>query len=166
MFGSMRFAIHAVGQNMDPTESLTPKGSGTEAETESEISTGTAPIDGESRTVEVNCTGFVRREVGNARFSYTFEGSTLRDFLEAFFEEYDVADLLIAETEAEATAHGWAPYDGDPPGTWKKNPEGEQTRAYARITINGRFNELLAGLDTELEDGDRVGLMYPFMFCV
>lgn len=97
--------------------------------------------------------------------SYTFEGETLREFLESFFEEYDVEDLLIAETEADATAHGWAPTNGDPPGSWRKNPEGEQTRSFARVAINGRFNEHLDGLDTVLEDGDRVSLMFPFMFC-
>jgi molybdopterin converting factor small subunit len=31
--------------------------------------------------------------------------------------------------------------------------------------VNGRFNEQLDGFDTELTDGDRVALMYPFMFC-
>ena len=116
-------------------------------------------------TVEINCTGHVRTEIGRHSFEYTFEGTTLRELLAAFFEEYDVADMLIAETEKEAQTSGWAPTDGDPPGTWRKNPAGEQTRAFARIAINGRFNEHLDGLDTELEDGDRVALMYPFMFC-
>ncbi len=117
-------------------------------------------------TVRVRCTGHVRTAIGSHSFEYTFEGETLREFLDAFFEEYDVADMLIAETEAEATSHGWAPIDGEPPGTWKKNPEGDQTRAFARVAINGRFNEHLDGLDTKLEDGDRVSLMYPFMFCL
>lgn len=116
-------------------------------------------------TVDVRCTGHVRMEVGQKQFDFTFVGDTLRAFLDAFFEEYDVADLLIAETEAEATAHGWVPADENPPGTWKKNPEGEQTKAFARVVVNGRFNEHLEGLDTELEDGDRVALMYPFIFC-
>lgn len=116
-------------------------------------------------TVTVRCTGHVRREVGTPDLEYTFAGSTLRDLLEQFFEDYEVADLLIAETEREATADGWAPIEGEPPGTWRKNPEGEQTRAYARILVNGRFNEHLDGLDTRLEDGDRVALMNPFMFC-
>ncbi len=31
--------------------------------------------------------------------------------------------------------------------------------------VNGRFNEHLDGLDTELADSDRVSLMYPFIFC-
>lgn len=116
--------------------------------------------------VTVRCTGHVRSAVGTHELEFTFEGSTLREFLEEFFESYQVEDLLIAETEADATAPGWAPKPETLPGTWRKNPEGEQTRAYARICVNGRFNELYEGFDTELEDGDRVALMNPFMFCV
>ncbi|AAV46914.1 MULTISPECIES: MoaD/ThiS family protein [Haloarcula] len=116
-------------------------------------------------TVEVRCTGHVRRVVGEPALSYTFEGNTLRDFLDAFFQEYDVGDMLIAETEADATTEGWAPEIADLPGDWAKNPEGEQTRCYARVAVNGEFNEHLDGLDTELETGDRIGLLYPFIFC-
>lgn len=116
-------------------------------------------------TVDVVCTGHVRTAIGDHRFEYTFDGKTLRDFLEAFFDDYDVESLLIAETEDEATAHGWAPKPDELPGTWRKNPEGDQTRAYARICINGRFNEHANGFDTVLEDGDRVALMKPFFFC-
>lgn len=118
-----------------------------------------------TRTVTVVCTGHVYDAVGEHRFPYTFEGTTLRELLAALFEEYDVADMLIAETEADATHGGWAPAPEELPGTWKKNPEGEQTRKYARVTVNGRFNEHLDGLDTRLNDGGRVGLIYPFMFC-
>ncbi|WP_137284751.1 ubiquitin family protein [Halorussus salinisoli] len=116
-------------------------------------------------TVEVRCTGHVRTAIGESKLEFTFEGTTLRDFLDAFFAEYDVKDLLIAETEDEASTSGWADPPDDLPGTWKKNPEGEQTRTYARVTVDGTFNEHLAGLDTRLDDGDRVGLMYPFIFC-
>lgn len=125
----------------------------------------TTPEPTAETTVTVRCTGRVRDAVGTHELSFSFEGDTLREFLEAFFERHDVAEFLIAETEAEATAPGWAPTPEELPGTWKKNPEGEQTRAYARVCINGRFNEHLDGLDTELEDGDRVSLMYPFIFC-
>ncbi|MEY7848048.1 pterin cluster protein [Natrarchaeobius sp. A-rgal3] len=117
-------------------------------------------------TVTVRCTGHVRTAVGAHELEYRFTGTTLRAFLEDFFAEYDVEELLIAETEAEATARGWAPAPEDLPGTWRKNPEGEQTRPYARVCINGRFNEHYDGFETELEDGDRVALVYPFMFCV
>ncbi len=126
----------------------------------------TPATEPEATTVEVRPTGHVRAEVGEPKLEFTFQGSTLRTFLEAFFEEYDVRDLLIAETEAEATTRGWAPTPDTLPGVWNKNPEGEQTRRYARVTVDGRFNEHLDGLDTELSDGDRIGLIHPFMFCV
>ncbi|ELY44204.1 ubiquitin family protein [Natronorubrum bangense] len=116
-------------------------------------------------TVTVRCTGHIRDAVGNHELEFTFAGDRLRDFLEAFFEVHGVEELLIAETEADATAHGWAPAPDDLPGTWRKNPEGEQTRTYARVCINGRFNEHYEGFETTLEDGDRVALIYPFMFC-
>ena len=122
--------------------------------------------DSTTTTVECRATGHVRDAIGTHTLEYRFEGSTLADFLDAFLAEYDVADLLLAETEAEATAPGWAPTPDELPGTWRKNPEGEQTRPYARICVNGRFNEHLDGFETELRDGDRVALMKPFMFCV
>lgn len=71
----------------------------------------------------------------------------------------------MSETEAEATTRGWAPRLEELPGTWAKNPEGEQTRCYARGSVDGTFNEHLDGLDTELEDDDRISLMYPFIYC-
>lgn len=126
----------------------------------------TTDAESRSTTVDVKLTGHVRTAVGEPGMAFTFEGDTLREFLDQFFAEYDVQDLVMAETEADATAPGWAPRPEELPGTWKKNPEGEQTRAYARVMVNGRFNEHWAGLDTELEDGDRVALVYPFMFCV
>ncbi|MBX0322191.1 pterin cluster protein [Halomicroarcula sp. F13] len=116
-------------------------------------------------TVEVRCTGHVRDAVGEPHMRFTFEGTTLRAFLEAFCDRYDVADLLIAETESDAATEGWAPELESLPGTWKKNPEGDQTRCYARVTVDGQFNEHLDGLDTELDGEDRIGLLYPFIFC-
>ena len=117
-------------------------------------------------TVDVRCTGHVRAAVGAADLEYEFEGETLREFLEAFFDDYAVREMLIAETEAEATTRGWAPQRAEEPAQrGAKNPEGEQTRRYARVTVNGVFNEHLDGLDTVLEPGDRVGLLYPFIYC-
>ena len=65
-------------------------------------------------TVEVRATGHVRDAMGTHRFEFAFEGDTLREFLDALFEGYDVRDLLIAETEAEATS--------DPPGGRRSGP--------------------------------------------
>lgn len=130
----------------------------TEAVVEADSTAGT--------TVELRCTGHVRRRVGFGKTEYTFQGSTLRDLLEAVFDDYDIEDLIIAETDDDATTSGWAPKPDTLPGTWEKNPPGDRTRRYARVLVNGRFNEHLDGLDTELETGDRVGLLYPFVYCV
>jgi len=116
--------------------------------------------------VTVRCTGHVRRELGTHEFEYAFEGATLREFLAELFADHpETGEMTIAETEAEATHRGRAPALEELPGTWTKNPEGEQTIAYARILINGRFNENENGFDTALSDGDRVALVYPFIFC-
>ncbi|MFW5918576.1 MAG: MoaD/ThiS family protein [archaeon] len=120
----------------------------------------------ETTTVELRCTGHVRQAVGFGKTDYEFEGDRLRNLLDAFFEEYDVRDMIIAETEEDATTRGWAPKPETLPGRWAKNPSGERTRKYARVLVNGTFNEHLDGLDTRLEDGDRVALLYPFVYCV
>ncbi|OIB57115.1 pterin cluster protein [Natrialba sp. SSL1] len=147
----------------DDSASASPSSPPVDDGPESDTRAGT-----ETTTVTVRCTGHVRTALGTHELEYTFQGTRLREFLESFFDEFEAHDLepmLIAETEADATARGWAPVPDELPGTWRKNPEGEQTRPYARVCINGRFNEHDAGFDTELENGDRVALVYPFMFC-
>lgn len=126
----------------------------------------TEPTDTTEITVEVRRTGHVRSAVGTGRLTYRFSGRTLREFLDSFFAEYDVRDMLIADTEAEETTRGWAPDVDELPGKYAKNPEGEQTRRYARVVVNWTFNEHLDGLDTELTDGDRVALVYQFITAV
>lgn len=122
--------------------------------------------DRETTTVTVRCTGHVRTELGQSGFEFTFEGDRLRDFLASLFDAYPaIEEMLIAETEADAVHDGWAPAPDELPGSWEKNPEGEQTVAYARVLVNGRFNELEDGFDTKLADGDRVSLVYPFIYC-
>lgn len=124
-----------------------------------ETATGT-----ETTTVEVRPTGHVRAEIGEPSVEFTFEGKRLRAFLTQFFEAYDVRDLVMAEADDEAETEGWADVE-DPPGEWAANPPGERTRTYARVVVDGTFNEHLDGLDTELAEGDRVALLYPFIFC-
>ncbi len=129
----------------------------TEAEVESQ---------GKTTTVALHATGHVRDRMDQPHQEFSFEGDTLRDLLETLFDERpELAEMLIAETEAEATTSGWAEPPENLPGKWHKNPEGEQTKPYARVLIDGKFNEVLDGFDTEIEDGDRVSLVYPFIFC-
>ncbi len=126
----------------------------------------TSPSAELETTVIVRCTGHVRTAVGASQFEFSFVGTTLRDFLEAFFAEYPVEDLIMANDANMEAPPGWAPTPDELPGSWRANPPGERTRMYARVTINGRFNEHVDGLDTRLCSGDRVGLLYPFLYCV
>lgn len=117
--------------------------------------------------MDVRATGHVRDALGTPQLSFTFERHTLREFAVAFFTAHDVRDLVLAETAEEAANRGWVPIEGDGvPGDLRTNPAGEQTRAYARILINGECNETLAGFDTQLSEGDRVALVNPSLFCV
>jgi molybdopterin converting factor small subunit len=116
-------------------------------------------------TVTVKCTGHVRMAVGEPTVEWTFPGTTLREFLADFFATYDVEELVMATEDDAESARGWAQAPEQLPGTWRANPAGDRTRRYARVTVNGTFNELLDGLDTELAAGDRVALIYPFMYC-
>jgi molybdopterin converting factor small subunit len=133
------------------------------------MSTTTEPdveSQGKTTTVALHATGHVRGRMDQPHQEFTFEGDTLRALLERLFDEQpELAEMLVAETEAEATTRGWAEPPENLPGKWHKNPEGEQTKPYARVLINGKFNEVLEDFDTEIEDGDRVSLVYPFIFC-
>jgi len=122
--------------------------------------------DPRTTTVALHATGHVRDAMDQPHQEFTFEGDTLRDLLEKLFDEQPgLAEMLVAETEAEATTDGWAKPPENLPGTWHKNPEGEQTKPYARVLVNGKFNEVLDGFDTKIADDDRVSLVYPFIFC-
>lgn len=120
----------------------------------------------ETTTVSVTCTGKVRTAVGAGRITYTFRGRTLREYLDSFFDYYPVEELVMAGNPEEEQAPGWAPRPDTLPGTWAANPPGERTRRFARLTVNGTFNEHLDDLDTVLQEGDRVGLLNPFIYCV
>ena len=98
--------------------------------------------------------------MGEPSVEFAFDGKRLRPFPTQFFEVYDVRDLVMAEAETE----GWADVE-DPPAEWAANPPGERTRTYARVVVDGTFNEHLDGLDTELAEGNRVALLYPCIFC-
>jgi molybdopterin converting factor small subunit len=61
----------------------------------------------------------------------------VREFLPAVTKAYNVSDLLL-------------------------NPDGISTKPSSRLVINGRFFELVGGLDAPIRDGDVVTLMRPY----
>lgn len=75
--------------------------------------------------------------VGFGRSDFAFDGHTVREFLPALTQAYNVADLLL-------------------------NPDGASTRHGSRLVINGRFYELIGGLEAPIHDGDVVTLMRPW----
>ena len=75
--------------------------------------------------------------VGFGHADFEFEGSTVREFLPALTQAHHVADLLL-------------------------NPDGISTKPYSRLVVNGRFFELVGGLDAPIRDGDVVTLMRPY----
>ena len=108
-------------------------------------------------TVDVRCTGHVRTAIGEHEMDFIVKGDTLRASLEAFFEAYGVEDLVIAGTEAEATAHGWAPTDGDPPGTRKKIPRanGPAPSRASRSTVRSTNTSTVSTRNSRTATGSR-----------
>lgn len=74
--------------------------------------------------------------VGFGHTDFEFEGSTVRDFLPAVINAYNVADLLLAD---ETTI-----------------------RPTSRLVVNGRFHYLVGGLEAPIRDGDVVTLIRPW----
>ena len=75
--------------------------------------------------------------VGFGHADFEFEGSSVREFLPALTQAYNVADLLL-------------------------DPGGLSTKPSSRLVINGRFFELVGDLDAPIRDGDVVTLMRPY----
>ncbi len=75
--------------------------------------------------------------VGFGHADFEFDGNPAREFFPAVTQAYNVGDLLL-------------------------NPDGASTKPYSRLVINGRFFELVGGLDAPIRDGDVVTLMRPY----
>ncbi len=86
--------------------------------------------------VTLKFTGNIHARVGAYQMDFSFEGNRLRELLDAVTARHAVRDLLL-----------------DASGNIKP---------YARVLVNGRFSELLQGLDTPVRDGDTVVLIHPY----
>lgn len=87
-------------------------------------------------TVKLKFTGNVHRRMGAFGIDYSFQGNKLRDLIHDVTARYNVRDLLLDE-------------DG-------------RIKPHARVLVNGRFSEVLQGLDTPVRDGDTVVLIHPY----
>lgn len=86
--------------------------------------------------VTLKFTGNVHTRMGAYQMDFSFEGTKLRDLLSAMFTRHNLRDLLLDESG--------------------------NLKPYARVLVNGRFSELLQGLETPVRDGDIIVLIHPY----
>lgn len=86
--------------------------------------------------VTLKFTGNIHKRMGTFGMGFSFHGANLRDLLDGVMAQHNLRDLLMDDTG--------------------------QIRPYARVLVNGRFSENLAGLDTPIQDGDTVTLIHPY----
>jgi molybdopterin converting factor small subunit len=86
--------------------------------------------------ITVKFMSIARQRAGAGVVEFTSPESKLRDVLNAIVASYRIADLILTE-------------------------KGE-VRPWARVLVNGRCHEFVGGLDTELQSGDRIALIYPY----
>ena len=80
-------------------------------------------------------TNLFRNRLGISLTEFTFKGSTLRQFIPALQEQFEIEDLLIKDGEL---------------------------RSNVRVVIDGRYSYLLGGLDAHIPDGAMVVLVYSW----
>ena len=78
-----------------------------------------------------------RQRTGTGRVEFVSSQNRLKDVLKEIVDSYRIADIIFTES-------------GD-------------VRPYARILINGRSYQFVGGLNAELQDGDAVALIYPWL---
>ncbi len=83
----------------------------------------------------IKFTSHFRKRLGIRQTGFTFTGSTMRQFIPALLEQFEVEDLMIK--------------DGEP-------------RPNVRVVIDGRYSYLLGGLDAHIPDGATVALVYSW----
>jgi sulfur-carrier protein len=92
---------------------------------------------GDLTRVTLKFAGDVRTRMGVNRMEFSFEGSQLRELLEALFAHHDLRDLILDERG--------------------------NVLPYTRVAVNGRFSYLIGDLDAPIQEGDMVVLMKPYV---
>lgn len=77
-----------------------------------------------------------RQRAGTASVEFVSTNDRLGDVLKEIVNSYKIADIILSE-------------DGD-------------VRPWTRVLVNGRSQQFMDGLNTELHDGDRIALIYPY----
>ena len=88
--------------------------------------------------VTVKFMSMVRLRAGVGKVEFFTQKDALGDVLKEIAKKYDVGDLILTD-------------DG-------------KVRPWARVLINGRSQEFVGGMDTKLQDGDRIALIFSFPY--
>jgi len=86
--------------------------------------------------VTLKFTSHFRERVGQSETDFSFNGSTLREFIDAVLRDYDIADLLLDQGEL---------------------------KPYVRVAIDGRFSHFVGGWDATVPNGATVVLIHSYV---
>ena len=84
-------------------------------------------------SVMVKFTSHFRARAGIIQTEFAFKGDTLRQFIPALLQEFDIGDLLMKDDEL---------------------------KPHTRVVIEGRFSDLIGGWDAPIPDGSMVVLIH------
>lgn len=87
--------------------------------------------------VTLRFTSHFRARVGQSQTEFAFKGNTLRGFVPAVLEQYDIGDLLL---------------DGS-----------NELKPYVRVAINGRFSQTIGNWEAPIPDGATVVLIHSYV---
>ena len=94
--------------------------------------------DGDDLThVTLRFTSHFRARAGQSQTEFAFRGNTLRGFVPAVLEQYDIGDLLL---------------DGS-----------NELKPYVRVAINGRFSHTIGNWEAPIPDGATVVLIHSYV---
>ena len=86
--------------------------------------------------ITLKFTSFFRSRVGFSQTEFAFKGNTLRQFIPAMLEKFDIADLLM---------------------------DGDELKRHVRVVINGRYSYLLGGWEAEIPEDAMVVLLHSYV---
>ncbi|HYB66776.1 MAG TPA: MoaD/ThiS family protein [Candidatus Acidoferrales bacterium] len=86
--------------------------------------------------VIVKFMSIARQRAGTAGVEFFSANDRLGDVLKEIVDRYKMADIILND-------------DAD-------------VRPWARVLLNGRSQQFVGGLNAQLQDGDRIALIYPY----
>jgi molybdopterin synthase sulfur carrier subunit len=93
----------------------------------------------ELTNVTLKFTSHFRARVGKSNTDFAFRGNTLRQFIPALLEQFDIADLLM---------------------------DGGEQKTHMRVVIDGRFSYTVGGWEAQISNGATVVLIHSYVVSI